>query len=260
MCVDVLSASVVEILSPDDLKINTVPGGAATVVRRRAGAGFVIGGEREIFLTDDDLLDFRSLATLTTDLAIRSNDGGCDPLGNLIIGTMAYDESPGKGSLYRVTPNGNVTTLISSISISNGVQWSRDGSRVFYIDTPTRRVDVFDVDDRSGSWSRRRPHIRVDDEAGFPDGMAIDENDGLWVAMWGGASINHYDDSGVLVDVVTVPGVSQVSSCAFGGSDMDRLFITTSRKNLDDSTEPDAGAVFAADVSVRGARITDFGG
>ena len=173
---------------------------------------------------------------------------------------MAYDERPGGGAVYRVTPDHQVIELLSPVSISNGVQWSADGTRVYYIDTPTRRVDVFDVDPETGAWSGRRVHIHVDGTPGYPDGMAIDEDDGLWVALWGGGAVNHYDATGRLVETISVPGITQASSCAFGGDGRDVLYITTSRQGLPDDQEPSAGAVFAVHTGSRGAVASEFAG
>ena len=146
------------------------------------------------------------------------------------------------------------------MSISNGVQWSANGSKVFYIDTPTRRIDVFDVDPVSGAWSSRRTHAWISEPNAFPDGMAIDEDGGLWVALWGGGCVNRYDVLGRHIQTVRVPEVSQVSSCAFGGSDRSVLFITTSRQDLDPSLEPLAGSVFAVQTDTRGAALAEFAG
>jgi sugar lactone lactonase YvrE len=146
------------------------------------------------------------------------------------------------------------------VSISNGVQWSADGTRVYYIDTPTRRVDVFDVDPGTGAWSGRRVHIHLDNTPGYPDGMAIDEDDGLWVALWGDGAINHYTAAGRLVETITVPGVTQASSCAFGDSGRDVLYITTSRQGLRYDQQPSAGALFAVHTGSRGAVVSEFAG
>lgn len=257
LCVDVLAGEVVAIDPSGRLSRCKVPSRVATVIRRRASGGFVIATEHGLIGADDELLAFERIAGVTDDPQLRTNDGGCDPFGGFVIGTMAYDERAEGGAVYRVTPDHQVTELLAPVSISNGVQWSADGSRVFYIDTPTRRVDVLDVDAETGAWSRRRVHIRVDNTSGYPDGMAIDEDDGLWVALWGGGAVNHYDASGRLVETIGVPGISQVSSCAFGG---DVLYITTSRQGLPDDQEPSAGALFAVHTGSRGAVPWEFAG
>lgn len=258
LCVDVYAADVVAVSGAGGIERFAVPSAAATVIRRRARSGFVIGTQRGVVVADEELHTFASMVELVDDPAVRTNDGGCDPLGGFVIGTMAADERGGRGTVYRVSPDGEVVELLSPVSISNGVQWSADGSRVYYIDTPTRRVDVFDVDAHTGAWSRRRVHIQIDEGHGFPDGMAIDDAGGLWIAMWGAGTVNHYDADGRLVERIRVPGVSQVSACAFGGARYDALFITTSREGQANPA-PDSGAVFVLQTSVRGAALPEFG-
>jgi len=259
LCVDVYAADVVAVDAAGGIERFAVPSQAATVIRRRAGTGFVIGALQGVMLADEELRAFAPIAELVDDPAVRTNDGGCDPLGGFVIGTMTANEQGGRGAVYRVSPSGDVVELLAPVAISNGVQWSADGSRVYYIDTPTRRVDVFDVDAHTGAWSGRRPHIRIDDGHGFPDGMAIDDEGGLWVAMWGAGTVNHFDADGRLVERIRVPGVSQVSACTFGGDDGDVLFVTTSREGLAEP-EPDSGAVFVVLTDVRGAAMPEFAG
>jgi sugar lactone lactonase YvrE len=257
---DVLAGTVVALHTSGQLARYSVPSRVATVIRRRASGGYVIATEHGLIGADDELSVFEPIADITGDPHLRTNDGGCDPLGGFVIGTMAYDERPDGGAVYRVTPDLQVTELIAPVSISNGVQWSADGARVYYIDTPTRRVDAFDVDPETGAWSGRRVHVNVDGTPGYPDGMAIGEDDGLWVALWGGGAVNHYDATGSLVETIGVPGVTQVSSCAFGGDRRDVLYITTSRQGLPDGHEPSAGAVFGLQTESRGAVASEFAG
>lgn len=257
---DVLAASVVAVDACGNLCRFPVPGRAATVIRCREHSGFAIATEHGLVLTDDAFTVFEHLTDVIDSPLVRTNDGGCDPLGGFVVGTMSYDERPDAGAVYRVTRGGKVTKLIEPVSISNGVQWSADGGTVYYIDTPTRRVDTFDVDQATGAWSARREHIRIEDPQGFPDGMAIDEEDGLWVALWGSGAVHHYDAKGRLVELIAVPGVTQTSSCTFGGDKRNVLYITTSRQRLTANREPDAGAVFAIQTGVRGAVPGRFAG
>ncbi|MGQ9350961.1 SMP-30/gluconolactonase/LRE family protein [Mycolicibacterium gilvum] len=260
LVLDVLAGAVVEIGLSGEATRHELPTPVATMIRRRRSGGFAISTGNGVIGTDEAFGDVQSIATITDDPALRTNDGGCDPLGGLVVGTMAYDEQPDAGTVYRVSPDGSVGELLAPVTISNGVQWSADGRRVFYIDTPTGRVDVFDVDPVSGGWLNRRSHIHIDREFGHPDGMAIDENDGLWIALWGGGAVNHYDSLGRLVTSIRVPGVTQTSSCAFGGRNGDTLFITTSRQGLLPHQEPAAGSVFMVQAGVRGASIAEFEG
>lgn len=260
LCADVLAGEIVAVDPYGGLSRRKVPSRVVTVIRRRASGGFAIATEHGLIGADDELSAFERIADVTDDPNSRTNDGGCDPFGGFVIGIMAYDERPGGGAVYRVTPDHKVIELLSPVSISNGVQWSADGTRVYYIDTPTRQVDVFDVDPETGVWSGRRVHIHVDGTPGYPDGMAIDEDDGLWVALWGGGAVNHYDRAGRLVERISVPGITQVSSCAFGGDGRDVLYITTSRQGLADDQDPSAGAIFAAHTGSQGAVASEFAG
>ena len=260
LVMDVLAGAVVFVDSVGDVQRHKLSVPVATVIRRRSVGGFVIAAEREVILVDEDFTSFLTLCELGIDTSLRTNDGGCDSSGALVIGTMSYDLSAGQGSVYRVNAEGHAQVLMTNVTISNGVQWSRDGKKVFYVDTPTRRVDFLNVDLSTGMWSGRECHIQVDENSGFPDGMAIDIEGGLWIALWGGGAVHHYDPSGRLVESIVVPGVSQVSSCAFGGPNNKTLFITTSRQGLSADQEPDAGALFAFEVSTPGAPLFEFSG
>jgi len=259
LCVDALEGAVVAIDDNGKSARYQLPTCVLTVVRRRSSGGYVLATDHEVAVVNDDFLDFKVIAQFTDEPTLRANDGGCDPFGNFVVGTMAYDEGTGRGTVYLVTPNRKIVQLLSPVSISNGVQWSSDGCRAFYVDSPTRSVDVFDIDPATGLWANRRQHIRVED-AGFPDGMTIDEEDGLWIALWGSGAVSHYDATGRLVEQIQIAGVTQVSSCAFGGPTSDILYVTTSRLGLDDSSEPDAGAVFAVQTGSRGAVQSEFAG
>ncbi|MEC4762104.1 SMP-30/gluconolactonase/LRE family protein [Mycobacterium sherrisii] len=260
LSVDVLAGDIVVVDRSGAVSRHSVPSQVVTVVRRRASGGFVIATKNGLMGANEELSSFERLVDVTLDPNVRTNDGGCDPFGAFVIGTMAYDERPGGGVVYRVTPDHRVTEVLSPVSISNGIQWSADGTRVYYVDTPTRRVDAFDVDPETGAWSNRRPHICVGDTSGYPDGMAIDEDGGLWVALWGGGAINRYDSLGKLAETVRVPGVTQVSSCTFGGEGRDVLYITTSRQGLPEDQEPSAGAIFAVATEARGMVARGFAG
>lgn len=253
LCMDVLAGDIMAVDLDGVVSRYNTPFAVTSVIRNRTSGGFIVATEHGLVAADEALSHFVPLAELTADQDIRTNDGGCDPYGAFVIGTMAYDTREGGGSVYHISPNHEVTTLHAPVSISNGVQWTKDGNRVYYIDTPTRRVDVFDVESGTGGWSNRRTHITVNLSSGFPDGMAIDEEDGVWVALWGAGAVARYDGTGRLVETINIPGVTQVSSCAFGGENRDILFVTTSRQGLNDRDEPSAGALFAVQTDSRGA-------
>lgn len=261
LVVDMMAGTVVDLADPDHPRRTPVGSRVAAVVRRRTAGGFLVATEHGVSLLDDDLVLDRRLPDLLDDPAIRLNEGGCDPSGRFYVGSMAYDQSTGAASVYRVDPDGSAATVLTGVTISNGLQWSPDGTRAFYVDTPTRRIDVIDVDPADGSLHDRRPLVTLpDDVPGNPDGLTIDAEGGLWAALYGAGAVHRYDGAGALTEVVEVPGASHTTAPAFGGPDLDTLFVTTSRENLPDGAEPDAGAVFAVRPGVRGVVLPTFGG
>lgn len=182
----------------------------------------------------------------------RMNDGKCDPLGRFYAGSMAWSKQAGAGALYRY--DGSVRTILRDVTISNGMAWSAAGDRMYYIDTPTGRVDVFTVG-ADGEPADRRPAFPIDPADGAPDGMCIDDEGCLWVAMWGGGKVCRYAPTGEKLATVEVPA-PQVSSCAFGGR---TLFITTSQEGYtpaDSDRHPGAGRLYAIDLPVGGPPAT----
>lgn len=232
-------------------------GNVAAALRPRAGGGVVLALDRGFALADEPGGPVRALPPVWTDVSVRMNDGGCDPDGRFYCGSMAYDERPGAGALYRLDPDGTVEQVVSGVTISNGFAFGPGGAHAYYIDTPTRRVAVFDYDSEHG-LTGRRPFVDVA-APGVPDGLTVDADGYVWVALWGGGAVRRYSPAGVLDAVVTLP-VSLVTSCAFGGPRLDRLYITTSRQHLEPGTQPEAGALFVADTGVRGLPPLPFTG
>lgn len=257
LLVDMLAGDVLAVAPDATVERHHLAGVAAALRARRSG-GFVLATEDRFLLLDDDLRATDELPAVFDDATLRFNDGGCDPTGAFLIGTMAYDESPGRGTLYRLGADHDVSVVLEGVTISNGVQWTRDGRTALYVDTPTGRIDRFDVDPASGAWSGRRTFAEVAGP-GLPDGLALDEEDGAWVALWGGGAVHRYDASGRLDLVVDLP-VSQVTACAFGGADGRTLFITTSQQGIDRDEQPEAGAVFAYDAGIAGAPLHAYAG
>ena len=257
LLVDMLAGTVVSVDAEGRTRRHKLSKVAAAVRARRSG-GYVLATENQFLLLGPGLTLERPLPAVFADPAIRMNDGGCDPQGRFYCGTMAYDETPGAGTLYRLDPDGSVHVTLREVTISNGLQWNRAGDTVFYADTPTGRVDSFDFDPATGAFTDRRTFTEISG-AGQPDGMAIDEEDGIWVALWGGGAVHRYDRTGRLDFVVDLP-VSNVTACAFGGADLRTVFISTSRQGLDESEQPDAGAVFRYEAGVRGAPQHAFAG
>ena len=254
--VDMLAGDVLSLAADGAIDRRHV-GNVAAALRPRRQGGAVIGVERG-FALEDAGGAIRHLGELWTDTHVRMNEGGCDPDGRFYCGSMAYNQRPGAGALYRLDPDSSVHVVLENVTISNGLEWSPDGSRAYYNDTPTQRIDVFDYDSESG-LTGRRPFAEIPTEAGGPDGLTVDEEGGVWVALYGGGAVRRYNPEGVLDEEIEVPA-KQVTACTFGGSDLDQLFITTSREGLGSGDDPLAGSVFRSAVGVASLPVREFAG
>jgi sugar lactone lactonase YvrE len=217
--------------------------GAATPA---AGGGYVLAAGPG-FLFADESGAVRELAQPEAGRDdVRMNDGACDPQGRFWAGTVAHDESPGAGVLYRLELDGTCTTVLTGLTISNGISWSPDGTTMYLSDSGVARIDAFDFDGASGDLSRRRTIVEITEPGVAPDGLTVDDAGDLWVAMWGGAALRRYGPDGSPLVAVPVPA-DRPTSCAFGGPDRTTLFFTTAREGLGESElarQPDAGRVF----------------
>ena len=186
---------------------------------------------------------------------LRFNDGKCDPRGRLWAGTMALNSERKAGALYCFEANRPVRCCVAGVSISNGLAWSLDHTLMYFVDSPTQAVDVFDYDVETGEISNRRRACEIPAAMGTPDGMTIDQEGMLWVALWGGSAVTRWDPaSGRLLAKIAVPA-TQVTSCAFGGADLKSLFITTAREGLSAEqlrAQLLAGSLFMASPGVAG--------
>jgi sugar lactone lactonase YvrE len=254
--VDMLAGDVLS-LAPDGTINRCHVGGVAAAIRPRRQGGAVIGVERG-FALEDAGGTITYLDELWTDDQVRMNEGGCDPDGRFYCGSMAYDQRPGAAALYRLDPDGSVHVVLEHVTVSNGIDWSSDGSRAYYNDTATHRIDVFDYDSQSGLTGRRL-FVDLSAEAKRPDGLTVDAQGGVWVALSNGGSVRRYTPDGVLDEVVEVPA-RKVTACTFGGPDLDQLFITTSREGLDPGEDPLAGSLFRVGVGVAGLPVREFAG
>ncbi|MFC9919917.1 SMP-30/gluconolactonase/LRE family protein [Agromyces binzhouensis] len=255
--VDMLAGDVVTLL-PTGAVTRRHLGDVAAVIRHRSGGGYLVAGEREILLLDDHWELEHSIRVLDGPEA-RLNEGGCDAAGRFYIGSMAYDMAADAGALYRLDPDGGLHTALPAVTIPNGLVWSADGARAFHNDTGTATITAYRADP-DGRLLDPRVLVRFDSGGGAPDGMAIDAEGGLWVALWGGGAVHRYSPQGALEEVVDVPGAGNVTSCAFGGDDRRTLFITTSRQDVDPAADPAAGALFAVSAPVAGAALDGYGG
>ena len=193
---------------------------------------------------------------------IRFNDGKPDPWGNFVAGTMAWDESGDPpGSLYRLSPDGEVTELFGGVGLSNGLDWTDDRRLFYYADSNSGRVDLFDCDPDTGTLSGRRPFVTVPEADGIPDGLTLDADGCVWLAVWDSGNLRRYTPAGVLDTVVRLPA-RQVSSAAFGGPGLGTLYVTTARQGYTDADrreQPHAGDIFACTPGVTGRLPYLFG-
>lgn len=259
--VDMLAGDVLELRADgevDRFHLGTI----AAAQRPRVGGGAVVATERGFALTRD--VDFRAIER-TADLwpadadpRVRFNDGGCAPDGTLYMGSMAYAQTPGAASMWQLNAAHTTAKVFDDVTISNGICWSPDGTLAYYNDTATGMVQVFDWSADTG-LTNRRPFVRIEEGQGHPDGLTVDAEGGVWVALYGGSAVRRFDVNGTLSAVIEV-GPSQVTCPGFGGPDLKTLYITTSRENLPDDAEPEAGALFACSPGVAGLPTRPFAG
>jgi sugar lactone lactonase YvrE len=181
------------------------------------------------------------------------NDGKCDRAGRFLAGTTSYSETPGAGALYRLNFDFTVDTVLADVTLSNGLDWSPDGTIMYYVDSHLQRIDMLDYD-VAGAVGGRRTFAEIPRTAGMPDGLTVDEDGYVWVALWGGAAVHRYAPNGTLDRVLSLP-VSFVTSCAFGGPKLEELYITSSSWKFDAARfagEPQAGALFVTRPGVAG--------
>ncbi len=228
----------------------------SSVVVREQG-GLMLALERGFAAFDPVNRDLRKLCDPEADLPHnRFNDGKCDPAGRFWAGTMHLEDvSKRSGSLYSLDANHNVTRHVSDVGISNGIVWTSDARTMYFIDTLDHRIDAFDYDLETAVVGNRRTVVEIPLTFGYPDGMAIDNENMLWVAIWGASCVARYDPtSGVEIGRVVLP-VTNVSACAFGGPLLDQLYITTARYGLDSealASQPTAGDLFVVEPHIAG--------
>jgi sugar lactone lactonase YvrE len=249
--------------SPDDGSVNERALGHEVGAVAPRSAGGLVAVVREGFAVVSEDGDERVLAAPLADSPeLRMNDGGVDPQGRFWAGSMAYDARHGAGTLYRLDHDGTVETMLSGVTISNGIDWDPSGRWCYYVDTAERRVDRFAFDGERGELGERTTLVDLGDVPGQPDGLTVDAEGCVWVAMWDGRQIRRHDPDGRLLAVVELP-VDRPTSCVFGGSQLDRLYITTSQFGLSDeqlADQPDAGKLLCVDPGVSGRPSMPFGG
>ncbi len=184
----------------------------------------------------------------------RMNDGKCDSEGRFWAGTMAFSQQRGSATLYRLERDHSVTTMLRDVTIPNGPAWSLDSRTIYFNPGATGGVDAYDFDPLTGALSNRRPFISIPSDVGAPDGLTVDDEDHVWVAVWGGWAVHRYTPDGQLERVVRLPA-AHVSCPTFGGADLTDLYITTSPEGLSDEerhAQPHAGSLFRYRPGVAG--------
>jgi sugar lactone lactonase YvrE len=190
------------------------------------GGGVLVALRGGFALLGKDGAVGRVWATERDDRRLRLNDGRCDPRGRFWVGTVRDDQAPGSAALYRLDDGGRPVTKLTGVTISNGLDWSPDGRTMYYADSGAGEVSAFDYDVETGELGMRRPFAAVDAEAGFPDGLCVDVDGFVWVAIFGSSAVHRYDPTGRLDRALTVPA-RDVTSCAFGGPAYAELYVTS---------------------------------
>jgi sugar lactone lactonase YvrE len=240
-----------------------VDGYPGTVVPRESG-GLVVAMNQGFYALDLAAEELTLLVKAENEPDTnRFNDGKCDASGRFWAGTMPMRSSEPAGNLYFLDHGLNVTHVLDGISCSNGIAWTGDNKTMYYIDTPTRQVVAFDFDLSAGKIKNKRAVVTIPPGEGSPDGMTIDSEGMIWVAQWGGSKVSRWNpQNGERLEIIPVPA-ERVTSCTFGGENLDELYITTARIGLSNEElqqQPYAGGVFRIKVGVKGTKSYSFRG
>ncbi len=190
----------------------------------------------------------------------RMNDAACDPQGRFWAGTLAHDQRPGGGALYRLDRDGRTELMLDGLTISNGLGWSPDGGTMYLADSGPRVVHAFAFDGERGTISDARVLVRVPEDVGAPDGLTVDAAGDLWVAIFDGGRVHRYSPDGELRQALRLPA-RQSTSCAFAGPGLNRLYVTTATEDWSDEqrrAEPGAGLVYWFDTDATGRPAAPF--
>lgn len=234
----------------------------AVVPRKKGGA--VLALEKGFAMLDLETEKIEYIVKLEEEKThTRFNDGKCDPGGRFWAGTMAVNETKSEGSLYCLDTDYSVRKIVDNVTVSNGLAWSPDNTIMYYIDTPTRQVAAYDYDIKTGNITNKRVVVVIPETEGKPDGMTIDKKGRLWIAHWQGSQVSCWNPvTGEKLAKIELP-VEKVTSCCFGGENMNELFITTARVGLDEKDlekQPHAGGLFMVQTEVEGSKTYQFHG
>ena len=242
-------------LATEQLDIRHFPNRLAVVLEGQNGK-LILGLDRRLVRYDWETEEIEELCEVEEELTLnRFNDGKVDPKGRIWIGTLSTLFTEGAGSLYRIGPDLQPEVQLKNLTISNGMAWTADQHTFYFIDTPTKKIQEFAFDAESGRIEFRRIAVEIPEGLGFPDGMCIDREGMLWVAHYAGSGVYRWNpQTGELLDKIELP-VPHVTSCCFGGENLDLMLITTAQENL--SAEElekyaQSGDVFLVKVAVGG--------
>lgn len=226
----------------------------------RADGGFLLAAEDGFLMLSEEGEATPFLPMLAERPELRFNDAKCDPAGRAFAGSMAIDKSPAAGSLYRLDVGPKARPVLDGLTVANGLGWSPDGGTFWFADSAERQICGFDYDPVEGGLGARRVTIPLQQTSGVPDGFCVDDEGGIWLALWGGGAVHRYLPDGRLDAIIRVPA-RNVTSCAFGGANGDRLFITTARRGVPEEelgAEPEAGGLFVVLPGFTGPAATPW--
>jgi sugar lactone lactonase YvrE len=239
-------------------------GGTLGAVALRQGGGYILAADQRFLLTDEHGSVVGEHGPIDAASDIAFNDGACDPGGRFWAGTVAVDRHLGAGCLYRLDPDGRIDTMLEGVTESNGVGWSPSGDTMYYIDSgeETGRVRAFEFDASSGSLGRERDLLVFEPDSGIPDGLVIDSEGYIWIAVWDGSRVIRVSPQGDVVERLPLP-VSQPTCPGFGGQDLLELYVTSAWQGMDGdrrAAEPQAGHLFVTRPGPPGLPAVRFAG
>jgi sugar lactone lactonase YvrE len=261
--VDILTGRVYRDRVSDDgsllpVRVYSLPGTVGAIAPIQGDDGWLLAAGRSfVHLREDG--STQTLAEVARP-GTRMNDGACDPQGRFWAGTMADDHRAGGGALYRLDSHGRAEFMLGDLTISNGLGWSPDGGTMYLVDSGPRVVNAFGFDGEHGMISNGRVLVTVAEELGAPDGMTVDADGDLWVAIYGAGQVHRYSPDGELRQVVAVPA-EQTTCCGFAGPGLSRLYVTTATENWSDDrrrAEPAAGLVYWCETDTSGLPAAPF--
>lgn len=242
-------------------KIIDVPSRIGTVVPSENGNPIIAleDGIHQLDLKTKKTMVFADMSDVL--VGKRLNDGKCDPSGRLWVGSMHMEQKEGEAKLYEINSQGDVKMKIDSVTISNGIVWTKDKKTMYYIDTPTSEIKAYDYDDITSTITNQRIAVKIPESLGYPDGMTIDNEDMVWVGMWNGNAVIRFNPkTGEILKKIEVPA-HNVTSCAFGGKNLDTLYITSATVDMTEEEKekyPLSGSVFKIKTDVKGVKSNFF--